>query len=131
MKYIVHKRFKGKAICGDVNLPAMTECESDGVFITYKDKTICYVTSKNAHQFFAVNDDGMGMIRGKLTQEIRNILTKRDGNYQARWDKVWGDSVCQKYKSDTYEDYWLWNHEFFHADIDTLRHIASLVGATT
>lgn len=131
MKYIVHKRFKGKAICGDVNLPAMTECESDGVFITYNGKTICYATSNNAHQFFAVNDDGMGMIRGKLTQVIQNILAKRDDNYQARWDKVWGDSVCQKYKRDTYEDYWLWSHEFFHADIETLRHIASLVGATT
>lgn len=36
MKYAVHRRFKGKAICGDVNLSAMTglqmrmEVASDG-----------------------------------------------------------------------------------------------------
>ena len=34
VKYIVHKRFKDKAICGDVNLPALTECESHDGFIT-------------------------------------------------------------------------------------------------
>lgn len=129
MKYIVHKRFKNKAICGNVNLPAMTECESDGRFITYNGKMLCSITSNNAHQFFAINDDGDGIKRGKLTQAIQKTLAKRDDDYQTRWDKVWDDRTCQKYKRDTYEDYWLWNHDFFNADVDTLRYIAKLVGA--
>lgn len=129
MKYIVHKRFKGKAICGDVNFPAMTVCESDGAIISHMGNPICFTGSENAHQFFAVDDDGMGMQRGRLTQVIQKTLAKRDENYQVRWDRVWNDPVCAPYKREDYDDYWLWNSEFFGADIDTLRHIAALVGA--
>lgn len=44
MNYIVHKRFKQKALCGDVNLPATTECDlvggvifANGNYIKYND----------------------------------------------------------------------------------------------
>ena len=129
MKYIVHKRFRSKAICGEVNLPAMTETESIGDIITYNGQPLCLDTSENAHQFFARNDDGNGILRGKLTQAIQKTLAKRDKNYQARWDRVWDDPACQPYKREEFADYWLWNHAFFNADIDVLQHIAKLVGA--
>ena len=77
MKYIVHKRFKSKAICGYVNLPALTECECVDGRIVCNGKIICNERSENAD----------------------------------------------------YEDFWLWNHDFYQADIDVLRHIAKLVGA--
>lgn len=128
MKYIVHKRFKEKALCGDVNLPAMTVCECDENVIWYKDNAICFVKSENAHQFFAINEDGMGMERGKLTQAIQKILAKRDKYYQKRWDKVWEDNLCQRYKRKEHDDYWIWNHDFFNANIFDLEYIASLVG---
>ena len=95
----------------------------------YGDKLLCVATSENAHQFFARDDDDAGMLRGKLTQAIQKTLAKRDANYQNRWDKVWEDPTCQPYKRIEYADFWLWNHDFFNADIDTLRHIAKLVGA--
>lgn len=129
MKYVVHRRFKDNAICGSINLPAMTECECEDGLITYNNTAICYATSENAHQFFAVNEDGMGMERGRLTQSIQKALAKRDGSYQERWDKVWNDSVCEEYRRKDYEDFWLWGHDFFNADIDVLRYIAKLVGA--
>ena len=129
MKYVVHRRFKDNAICGSINLPAMTECECEDGLITYNNTAICYATSENAHQFFAVNEDGMGMERGRLTQNIQKALAKRDGSYQERWDKVWKDSVCEEYRRKDYEDFWLWGHDFFNADIDVLRYIAKLVGA--
>lgn len=130
MKYIVCKRFKCKAICGDVNLPALTECEcDDGVIIKHGEKPICSVMSENAHQFFAANHDGMGMVRGRLTQAIQKTLANHDEKYQERWDRVWDDELCQGYRRRDYDDYWLWGHEFFNADIDALRHIAELVGA--
>lgn len=129
MKYVVHRRFKVNAICGSINLPAMTECECEDGLITYNNTAICYATSENAHQFFAVNEDGMGMERGRLTQSIQKALAKRDGSYQERWDKVWKDSVCEEYRRKDYEDFWLWDHDFFNADIDVLRYIANLVGA--
>lgn len=129
MKYVVHRRFKDNAICGSINLPAMTECECEDGLITYNNTAICYATSENAHQFFAVNEDGMGMERGRLTQSIQKALAKCDGSYQERWDKVWKDSVCEEYRRKDYEDFWLWGHDFFNADIDVLRYIAKLVGA--
>ena len=128
MKYIVYRRFKGKAICGDVNLPAMTVCEENNGYIFYDGKMICVATSENAHQFFARDDDGAGMLRGKLTQAIQKTLAKRDANYQSRWDKVWDAPICQPYKRIEDDNFWLWNHAFFNANIDTLQHIARLIG---
>lgn len=129
MQYIVYKRFKSKALCGDVNIPATTDVENVNGVILYDGKPVCFETSENAHQFFARNDDGNGMQRGRLTQAIQKKLAKRDAHYQERWDKVWADPVCQRYKRTEYEDYWLWNHDFFNAEIDALEHIAKLVGA--
>lgn len=71
MKYVVHRRFKDKAICGEVNLPAMTMCKETNGYIFYGDKLLCVATSENAHQFFARDDDDAGMLRGKLTQAIQ------------------------------------------------------------
>lgn len=129
MKYIVHRRFKDKALCGDVNLPAMTVLENDGGIIYHNGNALCYEDCENAHQFFARDDDGNGMLRGKLTQSIQQRLSQRDKQYQERWDKVWDDPACQPYKRADHDDHWLWNHSFFNADIDVLRHIAQLVGA--
>ena len=107
----------------------MTVCECNGGVISHEGRPICFVKSENAHQFFAINEDGMGMERGRLTQAIQKTLAKRDNDYQKRWDKVWDDEICQSYKREDYDDYWLWNHAFFNADIDVLRHIAKLVDA--
>ena len=128
MKYVVHRRFKDKAICGNVNLPAMTVCEENNEYIFYDGNMLCAATSENAHQFFARDDDGAGMLRGKLTQAIQKTLAKRDANYQSRWDKVWDDPICQPYKRIEDDNFWLWNHDFFNANIDTLQHIARLIG---
>lgn len=128
MNYILHKRFRQKAICGEVNLPATTECESNGNFIYYNGNPICVTTSENAHQYFARNDDGQGLLRGKLTQKIQSILAKTDPQHQARWDKVWEDELCQPYRRAEYEDYWLWNDAFFNAPIEDLQHILNLIG---
>lgn len=129
MKYIVHRSFKSKAICGEINLPANTEVQCENGVIFCNKGIICSSHSENAHQYFARNDDGHGLERGQLTQAIQKNLSKRDGEYQSRWDKVWDDSICQDYKRSDYTDYWLWNDEFFNADIDVLHHIAKLVGA--
>ena len=129
MQYIVYKRFKAMALCGEVNIPALSICECDDGLIKYNGKDICYNVSENAHQHFARNNDGQGLLRGKLIQAIMTTLSNRDDNYQSRWDKVWDDNLCQKYKRSDYSDYWLWNHDFFNAEIYDLKYIAGLIGA--
>ena len=88
-KIIVHRRFKQMSLSGEVNLPAMTECELLDNVICHNGQPICVITSENAHQYFAINTDGQGMQRGKLTQAIQKKLAKRDKDYQDRWDKIW------------------------------------------
>ncbi len=127
MKYITHKRFKGKAICGLVNIPAMTECCVENEFLVLDGKKLCTVFSENAHLYFAVNIDGKGLERGKLTVEIAKVLTTKDSKYDERWDKVWADSICRKYKRSEHQDHWLWNHNFYNADIKDLEYIKNLI----
>lgn len=128
MDYIAHRRFRSNAICGEVNLPYGTEVQCEGGFLSVEGVPLCTANSQNAYDFFARNDDGNGLERGKLTQAIRKTLAKRDKNHQNRWNKVWGDVLCQKYKRKEHPDYWLWNHDFFNAEISDLQHIATLIG---
>lgn len=128
MNYITIKRAKFHSLSGAVNLAYGSHAQCvDGVLYT-GDNALCGDHSQNAYDFFARNDDGNGLIRGKLTQAIRKTLEKRDKFHQDRWDKVWEDPICQKYKRAEHADYWLWNHEFFNANIPDLRQIAALVG---
>ena len=52
----------------------------------------------------------------------------RKGRAAGRWEKVWADPVCGRYKRPDNEEHWLWNEAFYNAPVDDLRHIARLVG---
>ena len=82
-----------------------------------------------AYEFFAQNDDGQGLLRGKLIQTIKSTLAKHDKAHQDRWDKIWDDPRCQQYKCSDRDDFWLWNHDFYNAEIEDLKHIAKLIDA--
>ena len=124
MNYIVYKRYHGKTFSGEANLPYNTPLHCNGGVLYYNDKPICFATSQVAHQHFARNDDGHGLLRGEL---IAAIKKKLKNNHEA-WKNVWEDKVCLKYKRDEFEDYWLWGHEFYEAPITDLRYIAEFVG---
>lgn len=73
--------------------------------IIHKGAAVCAVTSRNAHQYLARNDDGKGLERGALTMAITSTLEKRDKGYQDRWDLVWEDETSQKYRHPDHEDF--------------------------
>ena len=129
MHYIAHRRFKGRGLGGEMNIPAMTLCECRGFMIYANGRPVCFETSENAHQYFAINLDGKGVERGKLTQAIQKQLAKKDKRQEERWAAVWADPTCELYRKKAHVDFWLWDHSFFVADINTLEHIARLVGA--
>lgn len=130
VQYIAKKRARFQAVCGQVNIPWGTTVYLDGEFLQTSDGAIlCAVTSKNAHDYFARNDDGAGRERGELTIAIKAQLEKRDAGYQVRWDAVWDDTVAQKYRRAEHDDFWVWNHAFYEAPIPDLMHIAKLIGA--
>ena len=128
MEYICFRRFRGKALCGEVNIPYGTKLDEENSVISHCGNHICYIKSQNAYDYFARNDDGKGLERGKLTAEIIKLLNNRkDGKYQDRWDRIWGDLSLLKYKRPEHDDYWLWNHDFFNASIEELNRIKSMI----
>ena len=128
MDYICFNRFKQNALSGEVNIPYGTKLDESNNIISYCGNPICYIKSQNAYDYFARNDDGKGLERGKLTAEIIKLLNNRkDGKYQDRWDRIWGDLSLLKYKRPEHDDYWLWNFDFFNASIEELNRIKSMI----
>ena len=128
MDYICFNRFKQNALCGKVNIPYGTKLDEANNVISYCGSPICYTKSQNAYDYFARNDDGKGLERGKLTAEIIKLLNNRkDGKYQDRWDRIWGDLSLLKYKRPEHEDRWLWNHDFYCASVEELEHIKKMI----
>lgn len=128
-EYVIHKRFKGRAICGEVNLPAKTPCYEENGFIYWQGNRLFAAVSENAHRFCARNDDGNGLRRGEMILRIQNLLARKDKNHQKRWNRIWTSPLCQPLKREDYGDYWLWGQAFYDAGIDTLESIWKLIGA--
>ena len=127
--YLCRKRARFDGISGQVNIPYGTALICQDGFLMHQNKPLCGITSQNAYDFFSQNDDGMGRERGDLVGRILSRLQKRDSGYQARWNKVWEDARCQKYKRPENEDHWIWNFDFYNGPVEDLRHIAGLIGA--
>lgn len=127
-KYITIKRFKGKAICGNVNIPYGTDLYRYADAIWLDDKhPLFFDHSQNAYDYTARNDDGHGKERGKLIKDIMSTLGKResrdDPKYQARWNSIWNDLSLLRFKRKEHGDYWLWNYDFYNAEIADLEYI--------
>lgn len=135
--YVARRRAKFKGCNGQqVNIPYGSILEAQDGFLLWKGQPLCVDTSQNAHDFFSQNDDDQGQERGALVAAILSRLEvppgageKRRTEIQDRWNKVWGDALCQKYKRAEHEDFWIWSHDFYNAPVADLRHIAALVGA--
>lgn len=127
--YLCRKRARFDGISGQVNIPYGTALICQDGFLMHQNKPLCGITSQNAYDFFSQNDDGMGRERGDLVGRILSKLQKRDSGYQARWNKVWEDARCQKYKRPEHEDHWIWNFDFYNGPVEDLCHIAGLIGA--
>jgi len=52
MTYICYKRFKGRAICGDVNIPHGTALSEQDGMLCWQDNPVCLVTSENGWEHF-------------------------------------------------------------------------------
>ena len=127
MRYIVTQRFRAKAICGPVNLPYGTVCDTEGNFITRDGKQLCAITSQNAYDHFSRDDDGRGAERGRLVREILRTLGRRDAQYQERWDRLWADEGANRLRRAEHEDFWIWSFHFYNADVTELHRIKGLL----
>lgn len=137
MKYITHHRYRDTALCGKrLNIPYGTELTVTGdCLITPDGQAICFRHSENAKQHFAINDDGMGLIRGALTCAIaysQRDRTGPDGKWQrfteeeiAILQRDWGRYLRQDV------DVVLFNDDFFCAPVEDLLKIAAALNTKT
>ena len=65
--YIVKKRARFNAICGQVNIPYGTKVEASDGFLLLNGERLCATVSQNGLDFFAQNDDGNGAVHGGHT----------------------------------------------------------------
>ena len=133
MRYITTKRFKRKGIDGNFNIPYGTAIESENGYLWQDGRRICSEKSAAMREYFARNDDGLGQKRSKVTHSIIDAMLMRDGetkdDWQKRWDVLWEDPVCNKYRKDYSETTFLWGISFYNAPLLDLYHIAALAGA--
>ena len=128
--YVVIKKFVGQAICGNIALKEGTLLNASRGFLLCERGPVCAVTSQNAYDYFAQNDDGQGERRGFLTQDILKRLRKLKKQKERSdiiWGKIWEDEICLKYKRVEHDDHWLWNYDFYNAEIADLEYIRNLV----
>lgn len=128
--YIIKKRFNTKALQGQVNLPYGTLCTEVGGLISDDNGGLCYNTSQNSYDYFAINNDGQGLLRGELIDKILKRLNKDKAfnreKHQKRWDLLWADESLAKYRRTDHSDFWVWSKEFYEAPIDELERILKI-----
>ncbi len=127
MQYIVHTDFVGKAISGEVNLPAGTECTEINGIIYHNARAVCRIGSNNANKHFARNNDGNGLKRGELIKTIKGALALQDEHTYERWHRLMTCPVCKQFDRNPGGDTWEWNLAFYNASIATLEHMAKKV----
>lgn len=128
--YIVKKRFNQKALQGMVNLPYATLCTEINGLISNNDGPLCYNTSQNAYDYFAINNDNKGLLRGELIDKILKRLNKdrafNPKKHQERWDLLWEDESLTKYRRAEHSDFWAWSKDFYEAPIEELERILTI-----
>jgi hypothetical protein len=133
MEYIVVERFKRDNALGRFNLPRGTRVEEKEGWLYHNGCCICSDHSAIMRDHFARNDDGNGLKRGDLSHAIVKALRIRPDEpkeaWNKRWEPIWKDPTCQKYRKDSSESNFLWSIEFYNAPLADLEHIALLSGA--
>lgn len=128
--YIVTTKFNSHAISGHMVIPEGTTLNAYRGYIVCPQGVVCSVASQNAFDYFSQNDDGKGRERGKLVHDILRRLRKLKPSAQRHdhtWRKIWEDAVCLKYKRPEHDDHWVWNYDFYNADIEDLEYIRNLI----
>lgn len=130
MEYIITQRYKRDNALGRFNLPRGTKVEERDGWLYHEGRRICSDHSAVMRDHFARDDDGNGLRRGELSRaiikamQIRPDETKDDWN--KRWEPLWQDAVCNKYRKDPSDTTFLWGIEFYNAPLLDLYHIAAL-----
>lgn len=129
MEYITHRRYNKLAMCQKtMNIPKGTKFKviSKRIIATDDNKAICYNTSEDAHQYFAINDDGRGLERGALTWAIAYEPRDNEDHNGFRWSDKEAEYIFTNWDKFVRKNIpvLLFNFDFFHADVEELKQMA-------
>ena len=126
-EYIAHERYSGKDMSeNEILIRRGDRLERKGDVLFYKDKPVCIWRSLVGKQHFAINTDGLGLERGKLTHAIA-YAPRGDGSSRFTDAEIetlrrdWGQYL------KPLDDVLLFNDEFFELPPDVLKQIAAAV----
>ena len=133
-KFIVHREYEGKNINGEeIKLVRGTELELSGEYIAYHGNPVCSIFSEVFKHHIAGNDDGRGLLRGKLTYAIAYANRQRilDDGIISRFSDYEASQLTDNWSqyliSDTTEVI-IFSHAFFNeAPISDLKQIALML----
>ena len=123
-EYIAHERYSGKDMSeNEILIRRGDRLERKGDVLFYKDKPVCIWRSLVGKQHFAINTDGLGLERGKLTHAIA-YAPRGDGS--SRFTDAEQELLRSKYKHllKDLDDVILFNDEFFELRPAELEEIA-------
>lgn len=120
MEYITYKRFKGRGIGGDFNLPHGTLLqERDGYLCTPDGRTVCAATSENGWEHFCPNTP-----KGKRQAEILQELYRHFERHKCAGELTPDDWPGQnRYWKNLLRTAPLWKLEKLHARKIGGRHV--------
>ena len=137
--YICHRSFEEKIYGGE---PGTTEkfhvgeiFPQIGAFIAIPPgKAICTPTSSQGHRYFAINNDGQGLVRGALTYAIAYSERERihKNGHVFRFSEEEIETLERDWKHFLRDDpgVILFNHDFFTAPVEELKRLAEAINIT-
>lgn len=129
MEYITTQRHREMTLSEKIiNIPALTpvELREDGK-LYLGDKPLHFVSSHRGHTYFARDNDGHGMERFDLCQEIIKICAQHCDPQDPWNDRLWCTPAMQVYRRTNNDKRWLWNQRFYDADISELQWILNFL----
>lgn len=126
-EYVAIEDFCGNGIGGFFTIKKGDKCTATEKVIFYKKIPICLISSQIAFDFFSRNDDGEGVYRGEIIKQIKSNLSERNQKYQIRWNRIWREKWVRVYKKERPNNFWVWNFDFYNAEIDSLIRILRLI----
>lgn len=131
MKYICHRKYNKIGACNELyNIEVGQTFFTIGKYIADDSKAICHIASEDAFKYFAKDDDGQGLERGRLTYEIAYADRHPNSNNGFRFTEAERDMLVEQYgqyiKDNT--EYLRFNYDFFNADVNIIKEIANKLG---
>ena len=92
---------------------------------------MCLRSSQKSRDCLVGNDDGRGEERGELVKEIHKLLYHplSEDHKEEQLEALWNDDVALPYAihKRPEDGAWLWNDDYYVADIGNLKHIRDLL----